>query len=1007
MTIATEPPTRAAEPGPPIFAGLTSREAAERLRRDGPNTLPQAPKPRAWRELLGQLTHFFALMLWVAAALALVAGMPELSVAIVVVVLLNGIFAFTQEHRAERAADRLRDLMPRRTLVVRDGREREISADDLVVGDLVVLREGARISVDLRLVDAHSLLINTSMLTGESVPIVAAAGDEALAGTFVVQGEALGVVAATGTATRLASIARLTQAERRPPTPLAVELDRLVRVVARIAVGVGGSFFLVALLAGTPPSDGFLFAIGVTVALVPEGLLPTVTLSLAIGAQRMARHNALVRRLESVETLGSTTFICTDKTGTLTTNEMEVVEVWTPSGGATIRGEGFAPSGDVRCDPALLPALRRLAATAARCSTGRADMVDGRWVAVGDPMDVAVGVLARRLDLDPAALAEVEPAIARFPFDARRRRASVVAAGRLMTKGAPDAILPLCENTTGAEDALARMTGHGLRVLAVAERPVAGTSLDAVALERELTLLGMIGLEDPPRRGAAAALAACRAAGIRVGMITGDHPLTARAIADEVGLLGPDRLVVDGRVLPADDAILGALLDRDGVVVSRVTPEDKLRIARVLRERGHVVAMTGDGVNDGPALREANIGIAMGRSGTDVAREAADLVLLDDDFATIVTAIQQGRATFANIRRFLTYHLTDNVAELTPFVVWALSGGAVPLALSVLQVLCLDIGTDILPALALGAEPPSERVLAQPPHRGHLVDGPLLRRVFGVLGPVEALVEMAAFVVALLAAGWWFGETFPTGQPLLAASGAAFSAVVIGQAANAFACRSTTRWPGALGWTSNRLLLGAVASSLLLLVLLLATPLAGAIGQAPPRRRPAGRVAGGAGRPRRRRAPQGAREAPPHRRPAGPSVTKLTRRGTVSPRARDMNRDRVAPETPPSAKGASRGTHRLPGHHHRPACARRPRRGHRPGRVARLRRRARLGHRDRRAHPVHGRRVRRLPGRADLRPAAARDGHPQPQAAARQVGAGTSRRHPATLPGVDASVRLV
>ncbi|HMM41929.1 MAG TPA: cation-transporting P-type ATPase, partial [Thermomicrobiales bacterium] len=702
MTIAAEPPIRVAEPRPSLPSGLSSREAADRLRRDGPNVLPQAAKPRAWRELAEQFTHFFALMLWGAAGLALLAGMPELSVAIVVVVVLNGIFAFTQEHRAERAADRLRDLIPRRALAVRDGREVEVSADELVVGDLVVLREGARISADLRLVDASSLLVNTSMLTGESVPVAASAGDDALAGTFVVQGEALGQVAATGASTRLAGIARLTQAERRPPTPLAIELDRLVRTVARIALGVGGSFFLVALLAGTPPSDGFLFAIGVTVALVPEGLLPTVTLSLAIGAQRMARHNALVRRLESVETLGSTTFICTDKTGTLTTNEMEVVEVWTPSGLMTIHGEGYAPAADIRGDPATLPALRRLAAVAARCSAGRADLVDGRWQSVGDPMDVAVITLARRLDIDPDA-SDAEPAVERFPFDARRRRSSVVAGGRLLTKGAPDAILPLCVNVAGAAAELARMTGRGLRVLAVAERPVGTEPLDAATLERDLTLLGLIGLEDPPRPGAAAALAACRAAGIRVGMITGDHPLTARAIAEEIGLLGPERLVVEGNDLPADDALLGALLDRDGVVVSRVTPEDKLRIARVLRERGHVV-------NDGPALREANIGIAMGRSGTDVAREAADLVLLDDDFATIIMAVRQGRATFANIRRFLTYHLTDNVAELTPFVVWALSGGTVPLALGVLQVLCLDIGADILPALA-GQSPPRWQVV--------------------------------------------------------------------------------------------------------------------------------------------------------------------------------------------------------------------------------------------------------------------------------------------------------
>jgi magnesium-transporting ATPase (P-type) len=318
-------------------------------------------------------------------------------------------------------------------------------------------------------------------------------------------------------------------------------------------------------------------------------------------------------------------------------------------------------------------------------------------------------------------------------------------------------------------------------------------------------------------------------------MITGDHPGTAAAIAREVGLSVTGAPILDGTNLPADEAVLGALLDRDGAVVARVAPEDKLRIARALRARGHVVAMTGDGVNDGPALQEADIGIAMGRTGTDVAREAADLVLLDDNFATLVAAIEQGRATFANIRRFLTYHLTDNVAELTPFAVWALSGGRFPLALGVLQILALDIGTDLLPALALGAERPRDGVLDRPPERGHLLDRRVLRRVFGVLGPVEAIVGTTAFVVSFVASGWRPGETFPTGAPLLTASGAAFTAVVLGQFANAFACRSEHRWPGALGWGTNRLLIGAVVAELAALVCFLAVkPIAHLLGQRPP-----------------------------------------------------------------------------------------------------------------------------------------------------------------------------
>ncbi len=822
------------QPGAISFAGLTSAEAAARLARDGPNVLPSPRPPPAWRQLMAQMTHFFALMLWVAGALSFVAALPQLGVAIFVVVIVNGVFAFAQESRAEHAAERLRDLLPRRVMVLRGGVPHELDGAELVVGDLVLLSAGDRVSADLRVVEAHALVMDTSLLTGESVPVPVSKDDLLFAGTFVIEGEGRALVHATGMATRLAAIAQLTQGGHRPRSPLAREIDRVVRTVAFIAVGVGLAFFAISLAIGSPASDGFLFAIGVTVALVPEGLLPTVTLSLAMGAQRMAGRHALVRRLESVETLGSTTFICTDKTGTLTHNEMAVVEVWTPAGTARIPGTGYDPTTPLPLEEDARPAVQLLVAAAARCSAGRAVERDGRWVAQGDPMEAAIDTLARRLDIDDTSH---EPVLRRYPFDPRRRRMSLVAGDRLYVKGATDALLTRCDHPAGAQEALDAMATRGLRVLAVGTRPASELSDgdDADTAEDHLELLGLLGFEDPPRASAAEAVAACRRAGIRVAMVTGDHPATARAIAGEVGLLDADSLVLEGKDLPSDEQVLGALIDREGVVLARITPEDKLRITRALQARGHVVAMTGDGVNDGPALQTADIGIAMGRSGTDVAREAADLVLLDDDFATVVAAVEQGRATFSNVHRFLTYHLTDNVAELTPFVVWALSGGRFPLALGVLQILCLDIGTDLLPALALGAEPPNERILARPPLGRHLIDGALLRRVFGVLGPTEAVMEMTAFLVALLAAGWRLGDSFPTGHALAAASGAAFTAVVIGQAANAFACRSATRWPGNLGWTGNRLLLGAVAIELVMLAgFLLIGPLASLLDHAPP-----------------------------------------------------------------------------------------------------------------------------------------------------------------------------
>lgn len=809
---------------PPVAGrpGLTSVDAAVRLATDGPNQLPQPAGPHPLRELARQMVGFFAVMLWVAAGLALVAGMPALGVAIAVVVVINGLFAFAQEYRADRAAERLRDLMPARATVRRDGRAQVVDAADLVVGDVVILEAGDRVSADLVLAPDGQVGVDESMLTGESVTRVRDAGSDLLAGTYVVEGHGEAVVRATGAATRLAGISTATQSAVRPRSPLARQLHHVVRVVALVAVGVGAVFFGTALLLGRTGNESFLFAIGVTVALVPEGLLPTVTLSLARAAQRMAGRHALVRRLEPVETLGLTTYVCTDKTGTLTRNQMSVVQAWTPAGGVDVVGVGYAPTATLHGSPEALDALRRAASSAARCSPDAHAVHRGEdWAPVGDPMDVAIHVLATR-----TGAPSVPELTSRHPFDPRRRRSSVVDAEGVHVVGASDSVLPLCrEAPAAADDAVTAMAARGLRVVAVGARAtVAGDAgTDTADVERDLHLLGLLGLEDPPRDDVADAIASCRSGGIRIAMITGDHPVTALTIAREVGLVHGEALVVEGKDLPADDASLGELLDRDEVVVARVAPEDKLRIARALQSRGHVVAMTGDGVNDGPALRTADVGIAMGASGTDVAREAADLVLLDDHFGSIVAAVELGRATFANIRKFLTYHLTDNVAELTPFVVWALSGGSIPLAITVLQVLALDIGTDLLPALALGAERPSKRTMSGPFRLGSLIDRRVLRRAFGVLGPTESLVSMAAFVVTLRLGGWSVGAD-PGLALLAAASGTAFAAIVLGQLANAFACRSESRWIGATGFTGNRLLQLAVAVEVAVLIAYLAVP---------------------------------------------------------------------------------------------------------------------------------------------------------------------------------------
>ncbi len=829
-----------------IAPGLTTAEAAERRAHAGPNRMPASKRPSVFRRLLGEFVHFFALLLWVAAVLAFFADLPQLSIAIVGVIVLNAVFAAAQQARADKAADRLREMLPARVAVWRDGRRQVIEAEDVVVDDVLLLESGDRVPADAIVLSENRLLVDSSMLTGESEAGGVAAEEPLFAGTFVVEGDARARVIAIGPDTRLAGIARLTTTVTKPDTPLTRGLRGVVRLTALIAVGMGVLFLLISLLVGNSIQNAFVFAIGVTVALVPEGLLPTVTLSLAWGSERMAKRQILVRKLEAVETLGSTTFICTDKTGTLTRNQMTVVEAWTPAGSLSIDGAGYgsaarltwsADATDAAADAdAAARAMRALARAGERCSTGYAEEVDGTWRTHGDPMEAALDAFARRLDVDTAEDRRLASDALRFPFDPRLRRMAVVLADTIVVKGAPDTVLPLCGDDPAAHRAVDALTARGLPVLAIAEGPRNGTTPHTQAeCERGLRLLGLVALEDPPRDDISDALQACRRAGIRVAMVTGDHPVTAAAIADQVGLRTSDAPVLIGAELPADDQHLAAVIDHDGVVIARVSPEDKLRIARALRSRGHVVAMTGDGVNDAPALHEADIGVAMGLSGTDVAREAADLVLLDDSFASIVAGVEQGRATFVNIRRFLTYHLTDNVAELTPFVVWALSGGQFPLALGVLQIIALDLGTDTVSAVALGAEPPAKHLLDGPPVGGRLMNGTVLRRAFGVLGPLEAGLSLLAFVVSFMALGWQVGTQFPDGHDLMAESGAAFMTVVFAQAANAFACRSSSVWPGKLGWGTNRLLVVAVAAALAFSMLLLfVPPVADLLGQASP-----------------------------------------------------------------------------------------------------------------------------------------------------------------------------
>ncbi len=755
-------------------------------------------------------------------------------------------------------------MLPDLATVVRDGRKVTVPTSVLVRGDLVWLREGDRISADARVVGSEGLQVDNSTLTGESESLargveplgsaprdVTEAGNLVFAGTYVAAGSGRAVIAATGSATLLGGISKLTGQVVRRPTPLRIDMDRAVRLIAAFAVAAGVLFFAVSLSLGTPARDGFLFAVGVIVALVPEGLLPTLTLSLAMSATRMARRGALVRHLESVETLGSTTAICSDKTGTMTANQMTARAVVAAGRRFHVSGAGYDPSGTLLSDGrplsseellSLVPLLR----AAALCNDARVEQREGRWRCLGDPTEGALLVVARKGRVDRDEEERAAPRKHEFPFDSRRRRMSTLntlASGALevLTKGSPESVLEVCARVhtetgtvglTGEEGArivaaVDELAADGLRVLAFARREMQAEPRSAEEAECDQELLGLIGLADPIRPEVPQAIAECRRAGIRVLMVTGDHPATARVIAAKAGL--EPRRVLLGPELPADDDQLQALLiDPTVTVLARVAPEQKLRIARALQAAGEVVAMTGDGVNDAPALRQADIGVAMGVVGTDVAREAADLVLLDDNFAHIVEAVREGRAAYANIRKFLTYHLTDNVAELAPFVVWALSGGAIPLVLSVLQILALDIGTDLLPALALGAEAPEPAVMDRPPRsrRARLLDRRILGRAFGFLGPVEAVISMAMLPLgAALFFGWSPGEPLPSeGVALATVSTMVFGAIVLMQMANALECRSTPVSLFTIGPWSNRLLVGAVATEALALLIFVYAP---------------------------------------------------------------------------------------------------------------------------------------------------------------------------------------
>ncbi len=847
-------------------SGLTEAEARTRLSQTGPNTLEELPGPSRLRRLLGQFIHLFAILLWVGSLLAFVAGQPGIGIAIIAVIIVNGIFGFLQEDRAERAVAELKRLLPAVATVVRDGHERRLQADDLVPGDILRLEEGDRVSADARLIETSEIRCDESSLTGEAVPVHKVPDKEAgaprtpiqahnmvFAGSTIISGGGTAAVTATGMRTEFGRIAQLTQTVPQEPSPLQVEVGRVARRVALLSLVMGVGFFAIGYLAaGLTLRNGAIFAIGIVLANVPEGLLPTMTLSLAMGVQRMAARNAIVKRLSSVETLGSCTVICTDKTGTITNNQMTVKEVWASRRLATTTGVGYAPDGGLIVEGhaatggeliTFLPVLR----IGHMCNSARllAPEGDGEpWRILGDPTEGALLVVAEKAGLDRGLDTRLRPVVRRLAFEPKRKRMSTIhralpQEGLLVAyvKGAPRELLAHCTHalldgreipmTQAFRDEVMRendrMARAGMRVLGMAYRylpPEAEAIIASIhpgRVEEELVFAGLAGMHDPPRDEVADAVVKCRVAGIRINMITGDYGLTAESIARQVGIVGEDEhTVIDAGDLEAmPDPALREILGAGPVIFSRATPEHKLRIVTVLRDMGEVVAVTGDGVNDAPALKRADIGVAMGMAGTDVAREAADMVLVDDNFATIVGAVEEGRAIFDNMRKFIVYVFAHLSPEAIPFIFFALFH--IPLPLTVMQILAIDLGTETVPALALGVERPEPDVMTRPPRSRdeRLLSGGALARGYAFLGGMATAVTMSAFFLFLHGKGWSWGQSeAPTAAAGIEASTIVFLGIVLMQVGNAFACRTERVSVFRIGLFSNRFLLWGIAFEL-------------------------------------------------------------------------------------------------------------------------------------------------------------------------------------------------
>jgi sodium/potassium-transporting ATPase subunit alpha len=818
-------------------AGLGGAEALRRLSEYGSNELRVRKETPEIIKFFRQLTNFFALLLIAGSALAFFAdylqpgqGNFYIGVALLVVVLLNALFTYMQQHVSDRIMESFRNMLPQMISVLRDEQVSRIEARLLVPGDVILLEEGDRVPADGRLIEINQLKVDNSSLTGESEPQLrklSCTHDSLLesrnmvfSGTLVQSGNGKALVYGTGMNTQIGLIAQLTKETATVETPLRKELHHFIRIISGIAITLGVLFFMLSVFLGKPLIGSLIFAIGIIVANVPEGLLPTVTLALTMASKRMARKNALLRNLEAVETLGSTTVICTDKTGTITQNRMKVSTLvlgeheWSAYQSGLAQAEGFAEAW----------------AAIALCNNAR---LSGQSF-LGDPTEGAMLVFAQQMK-PLGDLHSRFPRIHENPFDSSTKcmvtthRGASGQTNIAYMKGAPEIVFRKCTHELRQGeliefDSAARqrtlkiyefLAARGERVLALAFK----TTGDIEVSEENFIYLGLIGMLDPPRPEISGAIDKCRTAGIRVFMITGDYHTTAESIARQVGLFTGDGLVIVGEQLQSmSEEQLSKLLDNRELVFARTSPMQKLKIVKALQKKGEIVTVTGDGVNDAPALKNADMGVAMGLSGTEVAKEAADMVLMDDNFATIVSAIEEGRTIFSNIKKFIAYILTSNIPEIMPFIAFVVIGA--PLALTVVLILTIDLGTDLLPALGLGREPPEHDVMKQPPRRRdeRLLTWPLLCMSYGIIGMFQAAAGFFAFFVVLHQGGWAWGSALPeSGLLYKTAITSFFAAVVICQVANVLICRTRRQSILSAGIFANKLIWAGIAVELALL----------------------------------------------------------------------------------------------------------------------------------------------------------------------------------------------